>query len=192
MRKRRGTEPRLWRPTALAEPCLLTPGQLDYPAGLIGQRPQPSVRPRSANATPSFGSCQTWERAVLGPLIEERLAPATAESPHCAGERHLAQVWVAYREHFGQSTRPAPKLVLTDELRADTLAQYLPESHVIKVRPSALNRHVLVHECCHAWTTQHHGADFAAGMLYLMQREFGFDRDTLLAKAHSMGLQITN
>jgi hypothetical protein len=63
---------------------------------------------------------------------------------------------------------------------------------MIKVRPSALSRHVLVHECCHAWTTQQHGADFAAGMLYLMQREFGCDRAALLAKARSMGLQITS
>jgi hypothetical protein len=191
MRKRRITEPRLWAPTALAEPCLLTPGQLDYPAGLVGQQQQ-SVRKLSTNAQPVLGSCQRWERAVLGPLIEQLLMPAGAESQQFAGDRHLSRVWATYGEHFGQSTRPAPMLLLTDELRADTLAQYLPDSHVIKVRPSALSLHVLVHECCHAWTTQNHGPDFVAGMLYLMQREFDFDRAALLAKAHSMGLKITS
>jgi hypothetical protein len=189
MRKRHITGPRLWAPAALGEPCLLTPGQLDYPAGLIGQQQQ-SVRVLSTNTQPAFGSCQRWERDVLGPLIEELLMPTVAESQQSAGERHLSRVWAAYGEHFGQSTRPAPELLLTDELRADTRAQYLPESHVIKVRPSALSRHVLVHECCHAWTSQNHGPDFVAGMLYLMQREFGCDRAALLAKAHSMGLQI--
>jgi hypothetical protein len=185
------TEPRLWVPTAPAEPHFLTPGQLDYPVGLIGQQQQP-VRAHSTNAGPTFGSCQKWERVVLGPLIDQPLIFAIAESQHSGGERHLARVWATYREHFGQSTRPPPSLLLTDDLRADTRAQYLPESHVIKVRPLALNRHVLVHECCHAWTTQRHGADFAAGMLYLMQHEFACDRDALLAKARSMRLRITS
>ena len=191
MRKRRTTHSRLWAPAALGEPCLLTPGQLDYPAGLIGQHPH-SARALSSNSQPAFGSCQRWERAVLGPLIEELLKPAVAESRQSAGERHLLRVWAAYGQHFGQSTRPAPRLLLTDELRADTRAQYLPESHLIKVRPSALSRHVLVHECCHAWTTQNHGPEFVAGMLYLMQREFGCDRAALLAEARTMGLQITS
>jgi hypothetical protein len=188
MRKRRIAEPHLWTPTPLAEPGLLTPGQLDYPTGLIGQRQ--SVRSRSPNTGGALCSWQKWERAVLGPFIEEPLMPAVSESQHSAGERHLSLVWITHREYFGQSTRPVPSLLLTEELRADTRAQYLPESHLVKVRPSALSRHVLVHECCHAWTTQHHGADFAAGMLYLMQREFGCDRAALVAKAHSMGLQI--
>lgn len=191
MRKRRITEPRLWAPTALADPCLLTPGQLAYPAGLIGQQQQPR-RAQITNAGPRIGSCQSWERAVLGSLIRQPLMLAIAEPQQSGGERHLSRVWATYRDYFGQSTRPAPRLLLTDELRADTLAQYLPESHVIKVRPSAFNRHVLVHECCHAWTTQHHGAAFAAAMLYLMEHEFGCDRDALLDKARSVRLRITS
>jgi hypothetical protein len=191
MRRRRIAEPHLWAPTPPAEPRLLTPGQLDYPAGLIGQQQHPSARSRGTNTGRALGSWLRWERAALGSLIEEQLMPAVSESQHSAGERHLSLVWVTHREYFGQSTRSVPSLLLTDELRADTRAQYLPEAHVIKVRPSALSRHVLVHECCHAWTTLDHGAAFAAGMLYLMQREFGCDRAALLAKAHSMGLQIT-
>ena len=191
MRKRRDAEPHLWAPTPSPEPRLLTPGELDYPGGLIGQ-PRQSVRPCNGNACSAPGSWQRWERAALGALIDEQLVPAVSESQHCAGERHLSLLWAAHREYFGHGNRPAPSLLLTEELRVDTRGQYLPDTHVIKVRPSSLSRHVLVHECCHAWTTQHHDASFAAGMLYLMQHEFGCDRAALLAKAHSMGLQITS
>ena len=193
-RKRPITESRLWAPPALDEPRLLAPGQLDYPSGLIGQPPQPPPARAPAKATaPRSGSCLQWERAMLGSLSEQPLVsvevPFATPDRQAAGERYLAHLWATHGPHFS-STRPAPELMLTDELRADTVAQYLPEPHLIKVRPQALTRHVLAHECCHAWTTAQHDTAFAAGMLYLMQQEFGCDRGELLAHAQAMGLQI--
>lgn len=189
MRKRSVTGTRLWSPSRAAEPRLLQPGQLDYPCGLLGQQQQ-SRPARKAFTPPACASCQQWERAALGELIEQPLSATSAESQQSAAERYLARLWSAHREHFGQGTRSVPRLMLSDELRSDTRGQYLPEHHLIAVRASALTRHVLVHEACHAWTTQNHGPQFAAGMLYLMEREFARDPRELLAMARSMGLHI--
>ena len=191
MRKR--SAPHLWAPQTLRELPLLRPAQLDY--GLRSQQPQwPQQKQRTlatdSTRRPVLGSCQSWERRCLGALVEQPLMPALLESQQDVGERYLARLWATHREHFGQSARAAPRLVLTDQLRRDTRGQYLPEQHLIAIRPSALTRHVLAHECCHAWTTQRHGPDFAAGMLYLMEHEFECDRAQLLSKARSLGLHI--
>jgi hypothetical protein len=183
----------LWAPRALGEPRLLTPGQLDYPSGLLGQQQRPARRAPRQMSAPETGSCQRWERVVLGSAIEQPLVSAEmsedAGTWQAAGEYYLEHLWTTHSSHFGNS-RPTPALVLTDELRADTVGQYLPGLHLIKVRPKALTRHVLAHECCHAWTTSQHDAAFAAGMLYLLQREFGCELGELLSQAHALGLQI--
>lgn len=195
--KRRLKESRLWAPAAPGEPRLLRPGELDYPAGVLGA--PPPAPPPAQVAAPKTGSCQQWERAVLGNLVEQPLRRSGEESAQVAGERYLEHLWGAYADHFTScpreppSCRPppaAPSLLLTDELRADTVAQYAPEPHVIKVRPEALTRHVLAHECCHAWTGPEHGAAFAVGMLYLLEREFHCERQQLLATAHSLGVPL--
>jgi hypothetical protein len=189
MATRRIDKPHLWAPTTPAEPRLLSPGELDYPSGLVGQQQEQPLPERGDVTVSSHSSCLQWERAVLGAMIEQPLADSMVESRQAVGERYLSHLWSTHSSHFG-STRPAPVLVLTDELRADTRAQYLPEPHLIKVRPGALTRHALVHECCHAWTNPHHGPEFALGMLYLLEYEFRCDRNTIVTKAQDMGLPI--